>query len=100
MRIQFKLFSLAAVFGLTACVADSPPPTPTLDAAAASAIERIAQSDASAKAHFSQIRDMVIFGYYTSEVASEELAYEEYPGRFDGCVPLSEIGAAWLDRGV
>lgn len=49
---------------------------------------------------FQQLRDMTIFGFYTSEVATEELAYEELPGRYDGCVPFSEIGRAWLDRGV
>ncbi|MDJ0643148.1 MAG: gluconate 2-dehydrogenase subunit 3 family protein [Erythrobacter sp.] len=52
------------------------------------------------EATFQQLRDMTIFGFYTSEVATEELAYEEIPGRYDGCVPLSEIGRAWLDRGV
>jgi len=59
-----------------------------------------ASDNSPAKAAFSQIRDMVIFGYYTSEVATEELAYEEYPGRYDGCVPLADIGSAWLERGV
>lgn len=57
------------------------------------------ESDAG-KATFQQLRDMTIFGFYTSEIATEELAYEELPGRYDGCVPLSEIGRAWLDRGV
>lgn len=52
------------------------------------------------KATFQQLRDMTIFGFYTSEVATEELAYEELPGRYDGCVPLTDIGRAWLDRGV
>ncbi|WP_298468575.1 gluconate 2-dehydrogenase subunit 3 family protein [uncultured Erythrobacter sp.] len=52
------------------------------------------------KATFQQLRDMTIFGFYTSEVATEELSYEELPGRYDGCVPLSEVGRAWLDRGV
>lgn len=52
------------------------------------------------KATFQQLRDMTIFGFYTSEVATEELAYEELPGRYDACVPLAEIGSAWLDRGV
>ena len=46
------------------------------------------------------LRDMAIFGFYTSETATEELAYEEIPGRYNGCVPLAEIGSAWLERGV
>ena len=53
-----------------------------------------------AKATWNQLRDMVIFGFYTAEEATQELSYEEIPGRYDGCVPLSEIGSAWLDRGV
>jgi len=57
-------------------------------------------SDREGKAIFQQLRDLTVFGYYTSEVASEELAYEEIPGRYDGCVPLAEIGSAWLERGV
>ncbi len=57
-------------------------------------------SDSHSKAIFQQLRDMTVFGYYTSEVATEELAYEEIPGRYDGCVPLAEIGSAWLERGV
>ncbi|MDY7098085.1 MAG: gluconate 2-dehydrogenase subunit 3 family protein [Pseudomonadota bacterium] len=52
------------------------------------------------KAAFQQLRDMTIFGFYTSEVAPQELAYEEIPSRYDGCVPLAEIGSAWLERGV
>ncbi len=47
-----------------------------------------------------QIRDMSIFGYYTSELATKELAYEEIPGRYNGCVPFEDVGRAWLDRGV
>ena len=52
------------------------------------------------RAIFQQLHDMTVFGYYTSEVATEELAYEEIPGRYDACVPLAEVGRAWLDRGV
>lgn len=47
-----------------------------------------------------QLRDMVIFGFYTSEAATEELPYEALPGRFDGCMPMAEVGRAWLVRGV
>jgi len=41
---------------------------------------------------FQQLRDMTLFGFYTSEAAT--------PGRYEPCVPLSEVGRAWLDRGV
>lgn len=52
------------------------------------------------KATWQQLRDMAVFGFYTSETASEQMPYEDIPGRYDGCVPLAEIGGAWLDRGV
>ena len=52
------------------------------------------------KAIFQQLRDMTLFGFYTSEIATQELAYEEIPGRYVGCVPLAEVGNAWLERGV
>ncbi|MCK0127635.1 gluconate 2-dehydrogenase subunit 3 family protein [Erythrobacter sp. F6033] len=56
--------------------------------------------DAPGRAQWQQIRDLSIFGFYTSEAATQELAFEEIPGRYDACVPLAEIGSAWLDRGV
>jgi len=59
-----------------------------------------AEASDTGTATFQQLRDMTIFGFYTSEVATEELAYEEIPGGYDGCVPLAEIGSAWLERGV
>ena len=55
---------------------------------------------AEAKNAWQQLHDMTVFGFYTSEVATQELAYEEVPGRQIGCLPFSEIGRAWLDRGV
>jgi hypothetical protein len=47
-----------------------------------------------------QLHDMAVFGFYTSEAATQELAYEEIPGRQIGCLPFEDIGRAWLDRGV
>ena len=52
------------------------------------------------KATWQNLHDMTVFGFYTAEVATEELAYEELPGRHIGCLPYEEIGRAWLDRGV
>lgn len=68
----------------------------------AAALSALASSDeaAPAKAAWRQLRDLVIFGFYTSETATQELPYEELPGRYSGCVPLAEIGGAWLERGV
>lgn len=45
---------------------------------------------------FRKLKEMVIVGYYTSEIgASEELRYEAVPGPYEGCVPVSKIGRAW-----
>ncbi|MCC3860968.1 gluconate 2-dehydrogenase subunit 3 family protein [Pseudemcibacter aquimaris] len=44
-----------------------------------------------------ELRELIIFGYYTSEVgASEELNYDPVPGEFKGCIPLESVdGKAW-----
>lgn len=44
-----------------------------------------------------ELRELIIFGYYTSEVgASEELNYDPLPGAFRGCISLSDVdGKAW-----
>ena len=45
---------------------------------------------------FRDFRNLIIAGYYTSEVgASVELRFELVPGRYLPCVPLAEIGRAW-----
>ena len=45
---------------------------------------------------YRELRELIIFGYYTSEVgASEELAYDPIPGAYHGCVPFSDLGKAW-----
>ncbi|MBV1901184.1 MAG: gluconate 2-dehydrogenase subunit 3 family protein [Kordiimonadaceae bacterium] len=45
---------------------------------------------------FKAVKEMVIVGYYTSEIgASEELRYEPVPGPYQGCVPFSQIGRTW-----
>ena len=42
------------------------------------------------------IKELTVMGYFTSEVgATEHLQYEAVPGRYDGCVPLAEVGKAW-----
>lgn len=39
------------------------------------------------------LRELIIFGYYTSEVgASEELSYDAIPGEYHGCIPLIDVG--------
>jgi gluconate 2-dehydrogenase gamma chain len=45
---------------------------------------------------FRTMKELTIVGYYTSEVgATVELRHEAVPGRFEGCVPFTEIGRAW-----
>jgi hypothetical protein len=42
------------------------------------------------------MKELTLVGYYTSEPgATQELRHEKVPGRYQGCVPLSEIGRAW-----
>lgn len=41
---------------------------------------------------FHQARGLVLHGYYTSEIGMrEELRYRPYPGRYEGCVDVSEV---------
>lgn len=50
---------------------------------------------------FSMMKEFTIVGYYTSEIgASKELKSNLIPGRYDGCVPYSEIGRAWSRPGT
>ena len=45
---------------------------------------------------FRTMKELTLVGYYTSEIgATRELRHAPVPGRFDGCVPLAEIGRAW-----
>ena len=45
---------------------------------------------------FRTIKELTVVGYYTSEMgATQELRHVAVPGRFDGCVPLDQIGRTW-----
>lgn len=45
------------------------------------------------KTFFHQIKELTVVGYFTSEIVGREvLHYDPVPGRFDGCVPISEVG--------
>lgn len=45
---------------------------------------------------FRTIKELTVLGYYTSEIgATQELRHVAVPERFDGCVPLEQIGRAW-----
>ena len=45
---------------------------------------------------FRSLKDLTLVGYYTSEIgATRELHHAPVPGRYDGCVPLAQIGRTW-----
>ncbi|MCX6952836.1 MAG: gluconate 2-dehydrogenase subunit 3 family protein [Verrucomicrobia bacterium] len=62
-----------------------------------SLLRKIATGSAREKAFFRQIKEVTVLGYFTSEtVGKTVLHYDPVPGRFDACVPLSEVGnKAW-----
>lgn len=42
------------------------------------------------------LKEMTLVGYYTSEIgATQELQINIVPGRYDGDVPVEEVGRAW-----
>lgn len=46
---------------------------------------------------FQMLKELTLVGYYTSEVGgTEELQYVHSPGRFEGCMPIEELGRAWV----
>jgi gluconate 2-dehydrogenase gamma chain len=57
-------------------------------------LKRIAEaSQNSEKTFFHQIKELTLLGYFTSEtVGRTVLHYDPVPGRYDGCIPLSEVG--------
>src|SRR6266498_1835490 len=45
---------------------------------------------------FRTMKELTLVGYYTSEIgATRELHNAPVPGRFEGCVPLAQIGRTW-----
>ena len=43
-----------------------------------------------------KIKELVLIGFFTSEPgATQVLQYNQVPGPFKGCVPLTEVGKAW-----
>ena len=56
--------------------------------------------DRDAPSFFRMMKELVIIGYYTSEVgATEELRTNIAPGYYDGDVPYEEVGRAWSGAG-
>jgi gluconate 2-dehydrogenase gamma chain len=59
-----------------------------------SVLKRIAEaSQKKEKTFFHQIKELTLLGYFTSEpVGKNVLHYDPIPGRYEGCIPLSEVG--------
>ncbi len=58
-----------------------------------SLLERL---DHDAQPFFRDLKELTLLGYYTSEIgATRELHHAPLPGRFEGCVPLAQIGRTW-----
>lgn len=50
-------------------------------------------SQAQEKTFFHQMKELTVIGYFTSEkVGRTVLHYDPVPGRYDGCVPIAEVG--------
>lgn len=55
------------------------------------AVAQAAQSKE--KTFFHLVKDLTLVGYFTSEtVGRNVLHYDPIPGRFQGCIPLAEVG--------
>jgi gluconate 2-dehydrogenase gamma chain len=45
---------------------------------------------------YREVKELVVFAYYTSEIgASKELHYQGVPGKYQGCLPLEQVGKTW-----
>ena len=43
-----------------------------------------------------EVKELTLLGFFTSEPgATQVLQYNQVPGPFQGCVPLSKVGKAW-----
>ncbi len=54
------------------------------------------QSGTSAKEFFGKLRQLVVAGYFTSEIgAKQALKFDAIPGEYNGCVSYDQIGGTW-----
>jgi len=57
--------------------------------------------NASERAQFKFLKQLICFGYYTSEVgATQELRYEAFPGGYKGSIPYKKTDASWATGGL
>jgi hypothetical protein len=63
---------------------------------AADQLALLGQLDRAGDPFFRTLKQLTLVGYYTSEAgATRELHHVPVPGRYDGCVPLAQIGRTW-----
>jgi len=59
-------------------------------------LERLDRGEGKAAPFFRTLKELTLVGYYTSEIgATRELHHAPVPGRYDGCVPLAQVGRTW-----
>ncbi|MCI4668229.1 MAG: gluconate 2-dehydrogenase subunit 3 family protein [Bacteroidia bacterium] len=47
---------------------------------------------------FGKLKGLTMTGYFTTEVgASQVLKYDYVPGGYSGCIPVEEVGGAWVN---
>jgi hypothetical protein len=53
------------------------------------ALDRVKGAEGSAEDAFTTLKQLTIYGYFTSEVVMKDVIhYQVIPGRFDGCIPV------------
>lgn len=52
------------------------------------------------KAAFDEMKQLTVWGYYTSEAATQELHYDPIPGHYNGCADMADVGRAYLISGI
>ncbi len=46
---------------------------------------------------FARVKELTLVGYFTSEAgAKATLTYKPIPGHYNGCLPVDEVGRAWM----
>jgi hypothetical protein len=81
--------------GVTFLEADPGPQTELLARLDAEAVAARSRGDEPLP-FFATLKEWTVVGYYTSEAgATQELQWLAAPGRFDGDVPLGEVGRTW-----
>lgn len=71
--------------------ASSPAPDPTVWGASIS-------EKPAAPSFYRQFKELALVGYFTSETVGKTiLKYDPVPGRFDGCIPLADVGNLWTE---